>query len=449
MALVPEHIRKAQEAQRHKSLPLAMYAAKNAAARRSQDAAANDAALAESGFDEAAIERLLAESAPSAPATVVGSTEASGGWQDGGWGGGQGWNDGGGGGWSDGGWDGKGGKGGWEQGGWGQQHQEPQPDDEAWAMCAMMTMMKGKMMMKGAKGKDKGKGKGKQDKGKYQESWKKLLVAAYEAQYSEAPSGDDLIYTTVQEGDGWMSVLTCDKFSNPAGYMLDELKSSKNIAEETVAKAALEAEFRDAHATALQEREVVSRKRKEMYGPPPPNRLINAMQIVVGRSMLRGDIEYTSEEVGGSTVATVTLNCLEVKQSFTAEPVDGTDERSKTTAECAAAALALKAFEELISLKKPHYEDHRAKKKKAYELREARAKELQGEGMERREALDQANKEAAEADGRVWTRTGRPGDPGHKATQDALASGWVPRSERPVDDETASSIWSGAMQQTE
>merc|ERR1719424_1559158 len=91
---------------------------------------------------------------------------------------------------------------------------------------------------KGSKGKKKADRKGRP-------SWKQSLQEAYAVAIKDRETKDTIIYTTVEEKEGFIASLSADGFAT--AYVGDIPAASKLKAEEAAAMAALEAEYPDVY----------------------------------------------------------------------------------------------------------------------------------------------------------------------------------------------------------
>lgn len=105
--------------------------------------------------------------------------------------------------------------------------------------------------------------------------------------------------------------------------------------------------------------------------------------IVLGRSLSKEDIEYEVNVENGSTIAAVTLQCLDVPQTFVGEAVMGSRGTAKKLAEFKAAEVALATFQEVVDLKRPEHEARKLEK-----LEEQRAKKALLRATQKSEGLD-------------------------------------------------------------
>lgn len=222
--------------------------------------------------------------------------------------------------------------------------------------------------------------------------WKTRLTQAFTKEHDEPPH-DSIEYTVEEREGGFIASVTCDRFVN--SYVIDEIQPSQTLAEEQAAKMALEGEFPSfALADALEEEVAgASQAGQGVVVPPPkraktekvaetlsrdnwsskhPNfpldskcRLNEGLMIVLGRSLLKGDVEYTTDEQGGSMIASVTLSCLDPIQTFSGEGVPSSDPDCKRKSHKNAAEAALEILGEMIEAKRPEHEAMKAAKKAA------------------------------------------------------------------------------------
>jgi len=205
--------------------------------------------------------------------------------------------------------------------------------------------------------------------------YKSRLAQAYMKEHHICPTKETIVYEFTEQEDGYIASISCDKFAGK--YESEEPKVSRKAAEEAVAQIALEAEFPNfgldlpaprprgedgPDRKSRRTEEDSERPRKTPADLDPKSRLNEGMMIVLGRSINKGDAEYTIKQEDGLTVATVLLNCLDVPQSFTGEGVSGGDLKAKKEAQNNAALVALATFEDLIEEKRPEHEAKKAEK---------------------------------------------------------------------------------------
>jgi len=116
-------------------------------------------------------------------------------------------------------------------------------------------------------------------------------------------------------------------------------------------------------------------------------RLIHGLQVLTKGILNRESLEYTYSEEGNKTTATVKVNVLDPPQSFTGKAVLGTDKKSKTAADMAAAEACLKALDDQI---KPAVEAAAAAKKEKKEEQKA----IMMEKFKEKKAAEKAEKAA-------------------------------------------------------
>jgi len=280
-----------------------------------------------------------------------------------------------------------------------------QPD--FWGSCAGFS--DGKSKGKKGVGKQKQAG-GKQKQGaapaaKKQKTlsadlgWKSRIQQAYGLKFKTPPVSTSLTYTcgTADEG-GFVCILTCDRFE--AEYASEEVFSTKKLAEESAAMAAVRGEFHEAYADApesmkmegaLKEKEAANAakteikkeidgaaggtKRKEPsswldgQASDPKSLLNSGVMILVDRSITKADMQYDIIESNGSSVATLTLHCFpDKKPVFKGKPVPGVTKDSKKQAEQNAAEAAWRAYKRQVEDKLPA---HMARKEARLEEKKA------------------------------------------------------------------------------
>jgi len=243
--------------------------------------------------------------------------------------------------------------------------------------------------------------------------WKTRLAQAYSQEHRQPPTKGQIVYTSVPvEGEGFMCTVSCDKFS--AGYETEEVHDSQKAAEEAAAMAALEGEFPKAYeevpayvkkkgaafaaeavgvaASKKADGVAASKKAGKANGtgavkrkaPPSSDaktQLNGGFAILVGRPLTKADFEYTVAEVDGSSVATLTLHCVEEGSTsvFEGESAAGTSPQSKKQAEQYAAAAALKVYQDQIDAKLP---EHTAMKEQRKAEKDAKAALKKAKGAE-------------------------------------------------------------------
>jgi len=264
--------------------------------------------------------------------------------------------------------------------------------------------------------------------------WKTRLAQAYSQEHRQPPTKGTIVYTAVPvEGAGFMCTLSCDKFSS--GYETEEVHDSEKAAVEAVSMAALKGEFPKAYdevpasvkqrgesnlflpgslkvkgATPAQQAAkaaaaaggAASKKTDKTNGtgavkrkdPPSSDaktpssdaksRLNSGFAILAARPLTKADFEYAVAEVNGSSVATLTLNCVEEGSTsvFEGEPAPGTSPQSKKQAEQNAAAAALQQYQDQIDAKMPEHkanqEQRKAEKEAKNAVKKARCAEPDG-----------------------------------------------------------------------
>jgi hypothetical protein len=120
-------------------------------------------------------------------------------------------------------------------------------------------------------------------------------------------------------------------------------------------------------------------KRKGVMNEDPKSALNHAMMTMHDGPLAKGDVEYTTAEEDGKTVATVTIKCVKPVKKFKGAPVEGTGAKIKKEAEGKAAEAALKgmkqkidAAQEVAAVKKAEKEE---KKKSEWNILLAKKKE--------------------------------------------------------------------------
>lgn len=272
----------------------------------------------------------------------------------------------------------------------------------------------------GCKGGGKGKGgdgKGKWAKGGNAPPAKKQTapIAAdlpFRARLNQALQGkfkdefsakENLEYTTVQEGAVFTCELSSDKFSQP--YSSDGPAASRKQAEENAAMKAFKEEFPELFRSVPQAvkkmaADLRGEKRKagdagvgsgagQGSGGKDPKSLLNmGVTIMVGRSILKGEVDYIVEEKGSFCQAKCTVNCDEIEGApkvFTGKRVNGMSKTDKKQAEQNAAEAALAEFQEQIDVLMPEHEAKKVAREEERRVKMAEmraAKEAAGEAEE-------------------------------------------------------------------
>lgn len=253
----------------------------------------------------------------------------------------------------------------------------------------------------GGKGGGKGKGKGRSSQKKEKNCGRGPDI------YSTLPQGEDapfkarlnqaiqqqyrgevfpkgyITYTTEGGMGSYMCEVTCEKFAT--SYSTEAQAVTKRQAEENAAMHAMKAEFEEAYNSVPQKikdlAEDITTKREPGGQKRSLGELVNSetedgksklnigITILIGRSLTKGEIEYTEEEKDNSVEGTVTINCLDGEpQVFIGEPAEGLTNAAKKEAQNNAAEVALAAFKDDIDIAIPVYE---AKKAAAAEERGA------------------------------------------------------------------------------
>jgi hypothetical protein len=267
----------------------------------------------------------------------------------------------------------------------------------------MMWQMAGVMMdMKGGGGKgwdsgsyDYGKGWGKDGKSKKGKSmgqssaqkkvkqiaptqknpsgkmievcWKSRLVQAWQATHKEGLTKESFVYSVEKDGSfaGTLSGLALDN-----QYSTDGPHETRRIAEESLAKSALENEFPQAYAAAPKSQRDASvdpvpgekRTASNDGGLDAKCRLNQAMMVLSGYPLAKGAIEYSTEQSGGVCVSSVTLNCLKDKGLGEELVFEGAPAPDTKSAEFAAADVAFEAYQAIYEERLPEIEAKKAAK---------------------------------------------------------------------------------------
>jgi len=274
-----------------------------------------------------------------------------------------------------------------------------------------MQMMQNAWGCKGkGKGKDKGKGKGK---GK---SWNSAggpknnttvqADVGFKARLNQACQQKfkagfnpktDLTYTTEEEAGPSISytcAITCEQFSE--AYTSAGPAASKNQAEESPAMQAMEGEFPDLFKAApkavkkgaedLEARGSQQAREPRVNnggsGGTDPKSMLNAgLRILIGRPLVKDDLEYTMQENMGTVQATLSIKCVEDSQTITGTKVQGTSKADRKQAEYNAAEQALQNYQNDIDALMPEHEAKKAAKEaKQEEMFQARKAAREAEG---------------------------------------------------------------------
>jgi len=223
----------------------------------------------------------------------------------------------------------------------------------------------------------------------------------------EFTAKENLEYTTVQEGADYTCELTSDKFSQP--YSSDGPATSRKQAEENAAMQAFQEEFPDLFrsvppAVKKAAADLRGEKRKagdagpgsgaaQGSGGKDPKSMLNmGVTIMVGRSILKGEVDYVVEEKGNGCQAKCTINCDEIEGApkvFTGKRVNGLSKTDKKQAEQNAAEKALAEYQVQIDALMP---EHEAKKVAREEERQAKMAEMRAAKEEAGEAEEPPKK---------------------------------------------------------
>jgi len=241
------------------------------------------------------------------------------------------------------------------------------------------------------KGKGGGKGSGQQKKSGFAPDvpFRSRLNTAMQQKYKQEKSTHQYnTEETENEGTkGYMSTIECDKFAK--SYSSKGVAVTKKQAEENAAMHAMEGEFPELFKSVPQ----ALKKAAQEYKPPREekkrkltdliasenavSKLNTGITILIGRSLRKGEIEYTVEEVDGMQQCTVTLTCVEdAPKSF-----KGKKDASKRQAEKNAAEVCYMAYKKKIEAMIPEHEAKKAAKEAERDaMRAAKIAELEAEG---------------------------------------------------------------------
>jgi hypothetical protein len=240
--------------------------------------------------------------------------------------------------------------------------------------------------------------------------WKTRLNQAWGKANKKPPTKTSLVYTTEAGEGGFVASLVGENLTNE--YNSDKAEPSKKAAEEALAEECLKTEFPEDYAkfSAMNSGGAASGKKGKagkagaaagagawpaMGAMTKPGKVTNsgnhagksllnqALMVIAGRSLTKGEVEYTTEDVSGTTVGTVTIKFFEPEQSHQGEAVNGTGNAAKKEAENKAAEAALAAHAALYEEKKGEAEAGRAMKKEAMKAERAAAKEIAGAADEK------------------------------------------------------------------
>mmetsp|Transcript_53717 Transcript_53717/g.85495 ORF Transcript_53717/g.85495 Transcript_53717/m.85495 type:complete len:303 (-) Transcript_53717:233-1141(-) len=237
-------------------------------------------------------------------------------------------------------------------------------------------------LLQGIGGAGKGSGKGSWGKSQSTTSpktsaavagdlpFRARLLHACQQKNIKTVGKDFIIYNTERNDEGqWVSQLICEKFKE---IYASEPAVTKKQAEENAAMQAMKGEF----ATLFKQAPMALKKKAEDVKSRPEEKkkqgcslqafrmmdakgkLNTGLMILVGRSITKGEVNYTVESKGYEMQATVTINCLDDgPKTFKGRPCADAKQ-----AEMAAAAAALKMYQKQIEAMIPEHEARKTAK---------------------------------------------------------------------------------------
>lgn len=226
-------------------------------------------------------------------------------------------------------------------------------------------------------------------------AWKGRLQQALCATHKCVCSKETLVYTVEEEGEGFVCSISSDMFENVYGS--EGVCASKKGAEENAAMVTMQAEFPAYYKSAPEAAKEIGADLSHEYifavpgeqmgrgvqkkklngqdgqgGQDPISKFTMSMSVVLGRALVKGDISYTVEDVGGSGFkATCTTNCTDPPQSFKGKYVAGKLKVNSKEAERSAATAALAGFQDEIDVAMPAHLAKKAAKLEEWEAKKA------------------------------------------------------------------------------
>mmetsp|Transcript_100935 Transcript_100935/g.256813 ORF Transcript_100935/g.256813 Transcript_100935/m.256813 type:complete len:307 (+) Transcript_100935:78-998(+) len=193
--------------------------------------------------------------------------------------------------------------------------------------------------------------------------WKQKLNECAAKKAARPLAKGEFVYTTTavdETNKSFTSTVSGSLLSKK--YSSVEPQISKKLAEQTAARAALQAEYPEAYTElAAHEVALAPAKGEKRKSDPLPmgdkNELNHMMQMLLSRSVTKDDVLYTLTTIEGekpSYSATVSLPTYEGSPTFQGAPAS-----AKKDAEAAAAKVAIAAFKDAAA---PLIEEHKAKK---------------------------------------------------------------------------------------
>jgi len=223
-------------------------------------------------------------------------------------------------------------------------------------------------------------------------NWKGEFIGQLARLIKRSTTKDEVIFD-VQEVEGqtpgraagYIATMSCTVLPSGQSYQGEEVCAGKKQAEHAAAKVAIQSEFPEVFAR-LTSAFVIQAKQgqKRKAAQPAANssdtgefkqRLTMAAQLLVGRTLEKGEVTYECTEEQGQYVATVTLQGYDPGVGYQGLPA-----ANKKLAESAAAEAALAALADQLA---PVEEAHREKKaklnkEKLEKLKESRAAKTAG-----------------------------------------------------------------------
>lgn len=214
-------------------------------------------------------------------------------------------------------------------------------------------------------------------------NWKGLLLEASQKEVNRPPQAGDLEFQ-VESLDGektgprFVSTIVCNVLSVTRGhpppcYTGEERANTKKEAEQVAAQLAMSQEFPEAYNAALQAHEAWAQEHPEeisveftMDGQPvkkklkseggalsgdPKSQLNHGCQLLVGRTLQKGDILYEATQIEGALPESGQSWIASVKVTFDTEErrFEGWPSVDKRQAEISAAAVAVEQLKDAIA----------------------------------------------------------------------------------------------------
>jgi len=194
-------------------------------------------------------------------------------------------------------------------------------------------------------------------------AWKGRLMHAFCATHKCICSKESLVYTTTEEGDGFVCYVNSDKFEDVYGS--EGACSTIKQAEENAAMVTMKAEFPAHYKSAPQAAKKMGADLSHEHtaeekaglcsgGKDPTSVLIHSLNVVFGRTLEKGEIVTTVQDIGGwAFKATCTISCADPPRSFQGEQIIGTSKQNRKEAQHSAAQAALEGFKDEIDVAMP------------------------------------------------------------------------------------------------